>query len=136
MIPSYCRPFSSKFVFRSDLLTSKSTGSSSIFGGLCAGVIVSMVYHHGLGGSGGKKGSLLTGNLYPGCLGEGLLPKGGMDVGGGFGLSGNIGLSAGLGFICSIVCNFGPTIFLQKLALPCPFLGSTGWIIFVVGTQI
>ena len=71
-----------------------------------AGVIVSIGLSGGLGGGGGRIGSLHTGNLYLEDL-WGLPAKDSLAVGGGSGLLGSIGGCAGLGYGCGIICNFG-----------------------------
>ena len=81
------------------------------------------------GGTGGR-GFLHSGNLYLTCLGGSLPSAGSMAVGGGSGLQGSVGGCVGVGCACGIGCNLGPIIFILAFALPCPFLGSTGGIIF------
>ena len=73
---------------------------------------------------------LFTGNLYLVCFGEILPPKGNMAVGRVSGLQRTIAEGAALSFCCGIGYNFVMIAFLLAPALPSPFLGSTGGIIF------
>ena len=67
MIPCCCGAFSSNSIFRSVLVASTCTGSSSIFGGQYCGVIVSIGMSGGLGGRSRKIRFVQTGNLYLDC---------------------------------------------------------------------
>ena len=70
---------------------------------------------------GRRIGSLHTGNIYLDWLGESLLPKDGMALGGDCGQLGNINMDSGLGYGCCVVCHFGLIVLLLPPDLPVLF---------------